>query len=367
MLLPVLAFTSCSDDETDNLTEKRTLTIGSSINSFIEEEEPLTRANVAGDQFLVNDMIRLKVICPFVSGTQLGESTWTNSKDNFWLLKWDGGNWITLPASDLYDISGSYSNNGGANIFGIYEAQATPYVYTAITWTEEKLIRDSDGDLYDYYSNVFHADQSRQKNYLASDFLWAQQYTQTGAWNIHLSFNHVMSALLITIDDSALPHDEKISSEAVLTLEGMPAIDQAEVIVGDYYAAKDKGSYHYGYKAKAKCDYGNNGKIIGVVREQANVHPFSGGVRDSHVTLAAVPNDATYTCFQESAKQFRLIVPPCTLTDNAEFWLRDDERRYKMTLARKEFAQGKLYKITMKVGVGSAPGEGGNPDPGTNP
>lgn len=348
-LLPMFVYTACSDDAITEIAEKQTLTISSSIAPFNDEEGGITRTNLAGNAFDDNDMIRLKVICPFVNGSQLGESTWTGSKDNFWLLKWSGDSWITLPASDLYDINGSYSSSGGANIFGIYEAQATPYVYTAITWTEEKMIRDSDGDLYDYYANVFHADQSREKNYKASDLLWAQQYTQTGAWNIRLSFNHVMSALLITIDDSAL--DTKISSDAVLTLEGMPAIDQAEVIVGDYYAAKDKSSYRYGYKAKAKCDYQNNGLVIGVVGEKNNVHPFTGGIPDSNVTLTAVPNTATYTCYHvPGTKQYRLIVPPCVLVNNAEFWLRDDTRRYKMTLDRKEFKQGKLYNVTMKVG-----------------
>lgn len=356
--LPLVILSACFDDVSEELVEKQKLTIDSSIAFFEDEEEVVTRANVLGTAFEDNDKIRLKIICPFVNDSQLGESTWTGSKDNFWLLKWSEGEWITLPAGDHYDISGSYSDGGGSNLYGIYEAQATPYVYTASTWSEEKLIRDSDGNLYDYYSSVFHADQTREKNYKASDVLWAQQYTQTGAWNIHLSFNHVMSALLITIDDSYL--SPKISQDAVLTLEGMPAIDQAEIVVGDYYAAKDKSDYRYGYKAKAKCEYKNNGKVIGVVGENANVHKLSGGVSDTNVTLAAVPNTATYTCFHESGKQYRLIVPPCMLTDNAVFWLRDDERRFKMTLDRKKFVQGKLYKITMKVG--STP----TSDPGSN-
>lgn len=373
--LPLAVLSACSDEIAEDLTNKQRLTIGSSIETFIDEDGSITRANVVGTAFEDNDKIRLKIICPFTTDTQLGESTWTGSKDNFWLLKWANNGWITLPASDHYDISGSYSDGGGSNLFGIYEAQATPYVYTASTWTEEKLIRDSDGNLYDYYSSVFHADQTREKNYKASDVLWAQQFTQTGAWNIHLSFNHVMTALLITIDDTNLPENQKISSDAVLTLEGMPAIDQAEIVVGDYYADRDKSSYHYGYKAKAKCDYQNNGRVIGVVSENATVRKFSGGVNDTHVTQTAVENTATYTCFtcfNKTGKQYRLIVPPCVLTDKAVFWLRDDERRFKMTLDRTSFEQGKLYNIKMKVGTASASGndtnsDGQGSDPGQNP
>ena len=71
-----------------------------------------------------------------------------------------------------------------------------------------------------------------------------------------------MSALLVTVDvDASLG----ISDNAVLTLEGMPDIDQAEVIVGDYYAAKSKvNSNNYGYKSKHSCTQAENGTVIGV-------------------------------------------------------------------------------------------------------
>lgn len=375
---------ACNNEMAEDLVEKRTLTIGSSIESF--EEEGITRASVDGKAFDANDKIRLKIICPFVDGAQLGESTWNGTRDWLWLLKWSGSGWDQMTAAqDHYDITGTYEEGDSQNLYGIYEAQATPYVYTAITWSEEKVIKDSDGEVLVYYSNVFHADQSREKRYKASDLLWAQQYTQTGAWNIHLSFNHVMSALLITLDDSALPEGEKISSDAILSLAGMPDIDQGEIVVGDYYAAKDKynnpNGYRYGYKVKSTCDYENNGKVIGVVNEKANFHTFTGGVSDTHKTSATpVANTATYTCYHDPTldpgpesgdtyQTYRLIVPPCVLQSEAEFLLRDDTRRFKMRLKRTVFEQGKLYPITIKVGVADSPAAP-NPDPanpGTDP
>lgn len=367
------AFSACYQVEDELPQVKQVLTIESDIQSYREEVE--TRVNIAGNDFEANDMIKLKVICPFTDSWQQGTSTWTGTRDNFWLLKWNSG-WQTLTKEDGYDIDSSYGNSGSSDIFSVYESQATPYVYTASTWTEEKLVKDSDGTLVDLYCNVFHADQSRLKNYKASDVLWAQQYSQTGTWNIHLSFNHVMAALQITIDDDALA--KKISEDAVLTLEGMPAIDQAEIIVGDYYAPKDISSYRYGYKQKNPCDYDNNGKVIGVASIGASVCPLSGtllhnGVKDSHVRGTQVANNATYTCYKDTeSNTYRLIVPPCELSKNAVFWLRDDERRYVMNLDRIRFEQGKLYKITMKVGTnapsaedGEDGGEGGS-DSGSN-
>ena len=369
----VIAFSACENHETEMLGEFHALTLETSISSF--EEEGATRVNIAGDKFesgtntdKFQDKIRLKIICPFAQNWQPGEHTWTGTKDSFWLLKWNGSSWSTLAETDGYDISGSYSNNGSSNVFGVYESQATPYVYTASTWTEEKLIKvvnaSNQDEVVDYYTSVFHADQSRIKNYKASDVLWAQQYSQTGTWNIHLSFNHVMAALLIEIDDSALPDGKKINfSDAVLTLEGMPAIDQAEIIVGDYYAARDENNYTYGYKAKNVCEYANNGKVLGVVYEKADLYKLSGGIPDTkHSSAQTIENSATYTCYHDCVSetgetqqqnQYRLIVPPCVLTNKATLWLRDDTRRYHMTLDRTTFEQGKLYRIKMTVGGAS--------------
>lgn len=343
---------ACSSDEIVPTEETQTLTISSEILPY--DGEVLTRVNDAGTGFEANDMIRLKVICPYVTTTLYGESTWGNTADDFWLLKWNGSAWQTLTANDYYDITGSFSHSGSSDIFSIYESQPTPYVYTAITWTEEKLYKANDGKLLNFYSNVFHADQHRLKNYKASDVLWAQQYSQTGTYHIRLTFQHVMASLLITIDDRALT--DKISNDAVLTMTNMPDIDQAEVVIGDYYAAKDKRDYTFGYKKKSSCAYENNGKVLGIA-DQNVVDYFRGG---THAINAGreIPNTATYTCYHiPGTKQYRLIVPPCVLSADkkAEFWLRDDTRRFMMELDRTTFEQGKLYPITMTVGVTPAP------------
>lgn len=358
---------ACSSDEIIPEEKSYALTISSEIVPY--EGDIDTRANDEGTAFEMNDMIRLKIICPYITNTLHGESTWGNTMDSFWLLKWSGSTWTTLTANDYYDITGSYSHSGSSDVFSTYEGQPTPYVYTAITWTEEKMYKDNSGQLLNFYSNVFHADQHRLKNYKASDVLWAQQYSQTGTWNIRLSFQHVMASLLITIDDSSLPNDEKISAQAVLTMENMPDIDQGEIVVGDYYAAKDKSNYTNGYKVKSSCAYDDHGKVLGIA-DQNKVDYFSGGSNPTKAKNYGVqiPNNATYTCYHiPDTKQYRLIVPPCILASDkpAVFWLRDDVRRYKMVLARTQFEQGKLYPITMKLGGTPVSTEPNTTEPGS--
>lgn len=345
---------SCSSDE-ENVQEQSVMSISSTIESF--EGEPSTRANVAGNAFATGDLIKIKIICPFTNSTQNGESTWGNTYDSFWLLKWNGDAWVKLESNDHFDIHGDYSYSSSTDIFGIYESQATPYVHTATTWTEERLFRDKSQNLVGQYCSVFHHDQSREKNYLASDVLWAQQYSQTGTFNIHLSFNHVMACLLFTIDDNGL--SQKISSDAVLTVEGMPNIDQQEIVVGDYYAYKSKSNSRYGYRQKSSCAYENNGKVLGIasIDESAGhavVHPFTGGITDigglgTSYIGNYVENNGTYICHNVGNKQYRLIVPPCVLNSEAVLWLRDDTRRFSVKLERTSFEQGHLYKINMKV------------------
>lgn len=351
-----LMLAACSADNDGQISAgQKLLSITSSIAGF--EGDVKSRSNVAGTDLVAGDLMRLKVICPFVKEYQIGESTWGNTYDSFWLMKWNGSTWQTLTSGEHFDITGSYSYSGSSNIFGQYLAQATPYVFTAITWTEERLFRTKDNTLVGQYCNVFHHDQSREKNYVASDLLWAQQFSQTGPQNIHLTFNHVLSCLVITIDDTALT--EKISANAVLTLEGMPNIDQQEIVVGDYYAEASYTNPTYGYREKASCSYENNGKVLGIASinetlKHAVVHPFSGGIAtigglNGEYQGLEIPNTGIYTCHNVGSKTYRLIVPPCVLTENATFWLRDGERRYKMTLDRKEFVQGHLYNVTMKL------------------
>lgn len=366
--LVALLFVACTADDAEQTPkEQKPLTITSSIAGFEGEEQ--TRANVVGSAFVDGDLVRLKIICPFTKDSQLGESTWGNTYDSFWLLRWNGSAWNTLTKDEHFDITGSYSYSGSSDIFNYPMSQGTPYVFTAISWTEERLFRTKDNTLIGQYCNVFHHDQSREKNYVASDLLWAQQFSQTAPQDIHLTFNHVLSCLVITIKDDALT--QKISENAVLTLEGMPDIDQQEIVVGDYYAEASKSNSSYGYREKSSCSYENNAKVLGIASidetaKHAVVHPFSGGIGGISNNTAigglkneyqgtVVPNTGTYICHNVGNKTYRVIVPPCNLDPNREggknatFWLRDDTRRYKMTLERTAFEQGHLYNVTMTL------------------
>lgn len=382
---------------------KPAVTITSTLDPFVGEES--TKVNVAGTDFIDGDLIRLKIICPFVSTTERGEYTDGNSYDSFYLLKRSGKSWIRVPKEDKFDISGTFSYSDSPNIASYYEAQQTPYVYVATTWSEERRFMassDANGNLslYDHLTPVFHADQSKEKHYRASDVLWAQTFMQTGAWNIHLGFQHKMACLDIMIDDTNLtapnpdfdPQDPEssptihveISSDALLTLEGMPDIDQAEIVVGDYYADASKSNHGYGYKQKSSCSYANNGKVLGVAvndetARRAKVAPLTGspipgGGDSNYERLPFVPNTATYTAYKLEAKHYRLIVPPFVLaaddaSDEAKeeakavFWLRDGSRRFNVALDQLSFAEGVLYNIKLKLGVKPEPEPEPDPDP----
>ena len=331
---------SCTADEVTQQEQQGVLSITTSVEDF--EGESRTRTNIEGKAFENGDKIKLKIICPFSSHTEFGETTYGNSFDAFWLLKWDytSKSWVTLEKSDSCDVNGDYSPSAGPNLFERYLAQPTPYVFTAQTWSEEQIFM-AGGTRVEQYSNVFHADQSREADYKASDLMWAQTIQQTGSYNVHLSFKHVMSALLVTVDvDASLG----ISDNAVLTLEGMPDIDQAEVIVGDYYAAKSKvNSNNYGYKSKHSCTQAENGTVIGVaVVDDSQNKSYTKALSD-------ISQDGIYTAYNAGSKTYRLIVPPCALSNNATFWLRDGEKRYSMQLTQTTFEAGKLYKVTMKI------------------
>lgn len=374
---------------------------GSSLSSSF-----MSRVNVAGNDFIDEEMsggkivrhgdyIRLKIICPFVSTTERGETTHGYSYDALYFLKRVGGQWAQVVALDSFDITGSYSYSASPNIASYYEAQQTPYVYVATSISEERRFVAPNGNggtsLYDHLTPVFHADQKKEKHYRASDVLWAQTFMQTGAWNIHLGFQHKMACLDITIDDAALT--DKISDNAVLTLEGMPDIDQAEIVVGDYYADASKINSGYGYRQKSSCSYENNGRVLGIAVNheaagRAKVWPMSGNPSNPDGAYSAVfnpgggvttvPNTGTYTAFREGAKHYRLIVPPCHLdpdvaadtesSKHAVFWLRDGTRRFKVTLSRLQFEEGKLYPVTLKLSDPTiAPEPDSEPDPEPEP
>ncbi len=350
--LTMILATACSSDDgqQDALPERAPLTITSSVNGF--EGESVTRTNLAGDAFASGDWIKLKIICPYVPNTLIGETTWGNSADALWLLKWSGSSWTTLSSSDQVDISSHYSY-GSNNVFSQYEAQQTPYIYTASTWNENVIFLASNGSgksRYSQYSYIFHADQSEESDYLKNDLLWAQTYMQTGSYNVHLSFNHVMACLKITLSGVTF------TNTPVVTLSGMPDIDQQEVVVGDYYAAASKVNTKYGYQDKCSCDYDNNGKVLGVAMIQestakAIVNPLTGSPSDTHHTTGTeVSNTGVYTAYYDSSTAaYYLIVPPCTLTTNATFLIRDGEKRYSSTLDRTSFEQGKQYPVNITL------------------
>ena len=357
ILASIIVLSSCSSDSNEGeRKEGGILVLSSSIENFVGEEG--TRTNVDGTNFVNGDLIRLKLICPYTTDTQNGENTWNATADGFFLLKWNNGGWKTVTSEDKFDINWDYKYSGSSDIFSVYDAQPTPYVFTASTWTEERVVRTVKDGIIDQYCHVFHHDQTREKNYLASDLLWAQQFSQTGTWNIRLNFKHVLACLKITIDDSALPDNEKISSDAVLTIGNMPNIDQQEIVVGDYYAHKSKDNEQYGYRQKASCKYENNGKVLGIgimdeTQSKAVVKPFSGSPEDTGLGTSyrgtVIPNNGTYICHKSAEKVYRVIVPPCSLSVKPVLWLRDDNRRYTMNLEQTEFQQGHLYKITMTV------------------
>ncbi len=351
--LTMMLATACSSDDgqQETLPERAPLTITSSVNGF--EGEGVTRTNLIGNAFATGDWIKLKIICPYVPNTLIGETTWGNSADALWLLKWNGGSWTTLSSADSIDITSHYSY-GSNNVFSQYEAQQTPYIYTASTWNENVIFRAPNGSgssltRYSQYSYVFQADQSEEDKYLKSDLLWAQTYMQTGSYNVHLSFNHVMACLRITISGVTL------SDSTVVSLQGMPDIDQQEVVVGDYYAAASKVNTKYGYQEKCSCTKENNGKVLGVAviddsQKKAIVYPMTGNPNPN--SLTTIDNTGTYIAHYvsgsgTSTRVYYLIVPPCSLTDHATFHILDGEKRYRYTLQQQTFEQGKLYPVNI--------------------
>lgn len=393
----------CAEENEVITSENQEFTLQAEVMPF--EGEGMTRAysRMDGDRFDVGDWIRLKVICPFVTSTEHSETTYSGSYDGFFLLKKGESGWGPLTSSDKCDINGDYYYSGSpfpANGGSYTQAQQTPHIYMASTWTEEKSFRvptsvPKDGEeggtgLALQFCHVFHADQREDADYKASDLLWAQQYMQTCAWNVKMEFHHVMCRLVINIDDSKLPTEEKIKDGDVLTLtlEGMPDIDQQEVIVGDYYAQKSKvNTGSYCYRNKNSCNYEYNGKVIGIgvnveTALRAYTYPMTGNPNPAYNRTYSnteyIKNTGTYTANKRDQKEFWLIVPPCKLdaiiadgktSDDykAKFWLRNGEKRYVMTLDRTEFVQGTSYEVTMTLKSSDTPDSGSDNNPDTTP
>ena len=345
LLTVLLAACSADDAALQQQGQQGTLRLTTSVNGFDgDDEAPVTRTDVAGTRFATGDWMKLKIICPFVDHVNFGETTYGNTFDGLWLLKWGGSEWTPITSDDKVDVGADYAYSGAYSLFGRYEAQQTPYVYTASTWNENVLFL-ANGTLYSQYSYIFHADQSKEADYLKCDLLWAQNYMQTGSYNVHLAFDHVMACL--KIDLTALG----LSSNAIVTLEGMPDIDQREVVVGDYYAARSKINSGYGYQQKCSCSKADNGRVLGVTyinesTREAQVFPMTGNPNPNSRTPVA--NTGTYKAYNAGSGIYRLIVPPCTLTTPPTVWIRDGETRYSYTLASTtSFEQGKLYTVNV--------------------
>jgi len=364
LLLP-----ACAADNDEALAPKGgTLVLTTSVGGFTAEDRlPDTRTNVEGNAFALGDRIKLKIICPYVDHTNFGETTYGNTADGFWLLKWAGTDWTLIQASDSVDVAAQYKYTESYNLFGHYEAQQTPYVYTASTWNENVLFIAPNyhgaeaSSFFSQYSYLFHADQSTRQDYQKCDLLWAQTYMQTGNYNVHLAFNHVMACLEIDISDLGL------SDSTVVTLENMPDIDMCEVVVGDYYAPKAKNitqaypqgsgsNYDYSYRQKCSCDPEHNGKVLGVAvindaTAKAEIHTIKGNpVNSGNNSPTYVANTGVYTAYKAAANTYRLIVPPCDLTDETlkpTLWIRNGEKRYSYPLTTTRFEQGKLYPVNI--------------------
>ena len=362
--LLLLAGAGCTADlpGVDPGEATRPLTLLTSVEQFAGGAQ--TRVTVDGKNFLDNDRIRVKLICPYVTTTETGESTGSSTSDGFWLLKRNGGGWTTLSAADKCDLNGDGIYSGSSDLQEQYLAQQTPYVFTASTWSRE--VRFLDGVGADamktvvHYAPVFHADQRLEADFEASDLLWAQSVVQTGTDYVRLNFRHVMALLVVTIEGAPA------LSDPVLTLEGMPDIDQQELVVGDYFAARRKvnglNDYDaYGYQKRYPCTKEQNGTLLGIgtFSQTAQVKP-----------LTDLPRDGVYTAYRDADETtFRLIVPPYAFTaDYPTLWLRDGAERWSLQLdpaaltasaAESEtgtteagtlrFEPGKCYPVTMKI------------------
>lgn len=307
------------------------------------EGEPATRTTSDGLAFENGDGFRMKIICPHTSDHQTGES-------------WGAGyyQFVIGGSGDVY-LSGGQSA----------EAQATTYVYTAQNTTDTCAFV-IDAVRYSRPTNRFRADQSKLKNFKRSDVVWAQSVRQTGAKEVHLHFHHKVAKLEFTLDDSELTHEVDgvtvaypLSDKAVLTLEGMPDIDGAEIVVGDYYADQSYESERYNYREKASCNFANNGKVLGVAihnetEKRSGIagmtgNPSPGGINSK--VYDTVENTGVYTAYQdpEDARHYRLYVPPCSLTSQAVCWVRDGERRYRAVLEVRDFVEGRSYPVRLKL------------------
>jgi hypothetical protein len=344
-------FSACSSDSSvapDDTAKEVALKITSDIVPM--QGDAVTRVNDAGDSFESGDVIRLKLITPYVNMGETGSHTWESTDDNFYLLSWQGAssNWGTSLAGKNFDING----DGNAESSGpglTYLPQQTPYVFTANTFSECRGYMITSSKYWVEYRNVFYADQSTQSNYHSSDLLWAQTIMQTGTENVRLSFSHVMSCLEVTIANNS---GTDLTSP-VVTLEGVPDIDRGEVVVGNQYANKDVNyiagvKYGYGYVSYVS-DAGDNGKAIGLAELSSD------GTTMSCVRFADIDKTGTYTGYKYADNVYRFIVPPFT-GSGVKVWLRDGARRYSISLGDNfTFAPSTCHQVKLTIPATSNP------------
>lgn len=371
-IIPLL-FWACSDNE---VLETKADPVWANLDGtafetqivpFVEEGETAqqTRVSLSGDLFEDGDLMRLRIICPYVKSAEYGENTWGSSEDNWRLFQYKRetggdsglpndnvkvGQWTSIP-TNKFDIDGDFNTSGAPNNYT--SPQATPYVFTATTWTEEIHVRIGSSN-YLTYSNIFKADQRKAKDYKASNVLWAQQYMQTGPVHVRLSFEHKMAALRIDVSElaSQLPTG---SEEVILTLENMPDIDQQEVYIGNYFtnAMKElnKNLNKFGDYYRCNCTIEENGRALGIVYAD-DTNSANGYL--SRKKFAELPQNATYTAYKYSPTDFWLIIPPYTVPAGVTptLWLRKGEYRWSAPLtlpAGRTFRQGVRYNIKMNV------------------
>lgn len=337
----------CADeavDETSSLNGDVMLRL--SLDDF--EGDAATRTTKEGTAFEGTETFRMQIICPHSSHHENGEP-WTTSYHT-----------IELPKATKSGTSWVYGTVSS------YEAQATTYIYSAQNTIGNRIFVIGD-DRYVRPSNFFYADQSKLEQLKKSDVVWAQAIRHTGAREVHLNFKHKVAKLDITIDDSKIA--TKFTNDAILTIEGMPDIDGAEIVVGDYYADDSYQDESFSYRQKASCSYENNGKVLGIEvidddAKRSKVWPMSGNPSDPGGTNSLVfgstpvPNNGVYTAYHdpENAKRFILYVPACDLDPNTEggknavFWLREGTARYSVVLDRTKFEEGVCYKIALVLG-----------------
>lgn len=363
-MLPLL-YWSCADDINDQ-QEKPLVTMdcdmfGASIVPFVEEgaDGNATRVNTAGDSFMPGDLIRIRIIAPFVTSNEYGESTWGGTYDNFRIWQWAANDaaWAAVGSGRGFDFDNDFYPSGASS--NIIMPQATPFVFTATTWTEEihhilSTYGQAGGTSVTSFSNIFKADQRNEVNYRSSDVLWAQQYMETGVDHVRLSFEHKMAALKIDISDFA--GELTGSEEVILTLENMPDINQQEVTIGNYYAEKMKDKRAYGDYYRTKCTYEENGKVLGiVVPDETKGHleqiPFTDSRISQKGVYTALKGESSISGTQ--AGFFYLIIPPYTVPVGVTptLWLRQGEKRWSASLTLpvdRTFESGKRYSVEMK-------------------